>query len=198
MEAYIANYGYLAVTVGTFFGGESVLMASGALAHAGLLSLPLVIICASCASITWDQVWFYGGWYFGRRVLAMRPAWQDQSKSIQAWLSRYGSAFVVIYRFMAGFGTVSPLLLGAGGFPRLRFLLLSGAGATVWGTAYGTIGWSVGASVQHLLGSLTTLQQCVIGIGAVLLVTFLLVRATGAISRRKRLPDVTIQKSTSA
>lgn len=51
METFILRWGYLAIVAGTFFEGEAILIAGGALAHRGILFLPDVILAAFLGSI---------------------------------------------------------------------------------------------------------------------------------------------------
>jgi membrane protein DedA with SNARE-associated domain len=45
IETFVAQWGYLAVALSVFFEGEATLIAAGALAQRGLLSLPGVVLC---------------------------------------------------------------------------------------------------------------------------------------------------------
>ena len=60
-EELIANYGYIAVLIGTFFEGETILLIAGFFAHLGYLKLSYVIAAAFAGSLAGDQLFFYAG-----------------------------------------------------------------------------------------------------------------------------------------
>ena len=70
----IQHYGYLAVAVGTFLEGETVLLLAGAAASRGHLALPTVIGVATLASFAGDQLFFLLGRRHGSRLLARWPS----------------------------------------------------------------------------------------------------------------------------
>jgi membrane protein DedA with SNARE-associated domain len=150
-EELISRWGYVVIVVGAFFEGEAVLIAAGALAHRGLLSLPLVMLAASAGSIAGDQLWFHLGRRWGPSLLERRPAWKARAAGIQERLRRSGSSFVFGFRFVYGIRTVTPALLGASGYPGGRFTTLNASGALVWAVAVGTAGWALGAALARAL-----------------------------------------------
>jgi membrane protein DedA with SNARE-associated domain len=168
LESLITRWGYLAVGVGTFFEGETILIAAGALAHRGLLSLWLVVLAAFVGSVAGDQLWFHLGRRFGRALIDRRPRWKERSVRAQEWLTRYGSVFVLGFRFIYGIRTVTPVLLGASNFPTRRFTLLNTAGGAVWALLFGGLGWALGASLQGLLARTAEVEE--LALAAILLV----------------------------
>jgi membrane protein DedA with SNARE-associated domain len=150
--AEISPYVYLAVVVGTFLEGETVLLTAGALAHDGTLSLGGVIACAWCASTAWDQLWFQLGRRLGKPALARNTRWKPGIEVAQRWLSRNATLFVFGYRFVAGLGTVAPLLLGTSAVSQRRFVLVGGLAAASWACLFASIGWGVGASIRRVFG----------------------------------------------
>src|SRR5690606_2170454 len=79
LETFILRWGYAAVAVGTFLEGEIVLIAGGALAHRGLLSLPFVVLAAFLGSVAGDQLWFYVGKRAGRSFVTRRPRLREHA-----------------------------------------------------------------------------------------------------------------------
>jgi membrane protein DedA with SNARE-associated domain len=172
IESLIARWGYLAIGAGTFFEGETILVAGGALAHRGLLSLPLVMVAAFVGSVCGDQLWFHLGKRFGRPWLGTRPAWKHRAHKIETWLHRYGSGFVVAFRFIYGIRTVTPAVLGATGYSPRRFTILNVIGAALWAVSLSAAGWGLGAGIKNLLRRAGHVQEVLLGavvLGAVLL-----------------------------
>lgn len=151
LEALIVRWGYLAVVAGTFLEGETILVAAGALAHRGSLSLPLVMLGAFVGSVAGDQLWFQLGRRYGQPFLDRRPEWKERAGVVQRHLLRFGDFFVLGFRFVVGIRTVTPALLGASGFSRARFAWLNAVGGALWSVAVGGAGYLLGAALAKLL-----------------------------------------------
>jgi membrane protein DedA with SNARE-associated domain len=167
----LAQWGYLAVAVGTFFEGETIVLAAGALAHRGLLSWPLVTLAAFVGSVLGDQLWFFVGRRYGRAFIDKRPPLRVHMQRVEGWLARYGAWFVLGFRFVYGVRTVSPIVLGASGYAVLRFVPLNLAGALVWALAFVATGFGLGAGLHALLGRVTRLEEV---LGCALLISLVL------------------------
>jgi membrane protein DedA with SNARE-associated domain len=159
LEALIVRWGYLAVVAGTALEGETILVAAGALAHRGDLSLPLVMLCAFAGSVAGDQLWFYLGRRYGEPFLEKRPAWKQRAQGAQRYLLRFGDAFVVGFRFMIGVRTVTPALLGSSGFSARRFAALNVLGGALWSVTVGGAGYVLGAALAKLLARAAKLEE---------------------------------------
>jgi membrane protein DedA with SNARE-associated domain len=151
VETLILRWGYLAVGLGTFFEGETILIAAGAMAHRGLLSLWWVIGSAFVGSLAGDQLWFLLGRRYGQPFIAQRPKIQRRTAVVEGWLHRYGTVFVLGFRFLYGLRSVTPVLLGASRYAPSRFLGLNAVGAALWALSFGYLGYGVGASLAALL-----------------------------------------------
>ena len=88
---------------------------------------------------------FLLGRHGGRLALAHRLRWQTQATRVNHWITRYGTTFVAGFRFIYGLRSVSLLILGASGYPPLRFLWLNIAGAALWAMCFSALGWGLSA-----------------------------------------------------
>ncbi len=172
LEALIARWGYWAIGVGAFFEGEAVLVAAGALAHKGLLSLPAVMLAAFSGSVAGDQLWFQLGRHYGRPLLERRPAWSARAEQVNQRLARYGSVFVFGFRFIYGVRTITPALLGMSGYSASRFAWLNLSGALVWAVAVGGAGWALGAALAGLLQRAAHVEELIAAALAVALLAW--------------------------
>lgn len=152
LQELVSRWGYLAIALATFIEGEVVLIWAGALAHQGMLSLPLVALAATIGSLAWGQTWFYVGKLLGRSFIDRRPKWRARITTAEPWIARYGGWAVVAFRFIAGMAIVLPLLIGASGFPRRRFLVLDGIGASIWASGFACAGFALGTGLEKVLG----------------------------------------------
>jgi len=184
LEALIVRWGYMAVVVGTFFEGEAILIAGGALAHRGLLSLPLVMVAAFVGSVLGDQLWFQLGRRFGRPLLERRPAWKSRADAVEAQVERYGSAFVIGFRFIYGVRAITPALLGISRYSVAWFTFLNLVGAAVWAAAVGGIGYGLGAALASVLQRAVRVEESLVAGAALTVVGWLIWR----VIRRRVIP----------
>ena len=146
LQAFIEQYGYLAVFLGCLAEGETVLVLAGFAAHLGYLSLPSVIGVAAIAGFIGDQALYaigrrWGDAFFHRfpRVAAARPY-------AQRFLGRYGAWAAFGVRFLVGMRIAGAVSIGAARFPRTRFALANAAGAVVWAVAVASAGYVFGSA----------------------------------------------------
>ena len=128
VEALISTYGYLAVAIGTFFEGETVLVIGAFAAYREYLELPWVIAAAFIGTWIADQFYFHLGRAGGQRLLDKRPAWKAKSRRVFYLLERYQVWFIIGYRVLYGLRTVTPVIMGASNIAAWRFLLLDAVG----------------------------------------------------------------------
>lgn len=151
-EQLLAQYGYVALLLGTFLEGETVVLIAGFLARRGYLELPLVIAVAFFGTFFIDQVFFYLGRTKGAAILDRRPGWKVKASPVRSLMQRHQVWLILGFRFLYGLRTVTPLLLGVSGVAPLRFFLLDGIAALAWASIFGTLGYFLGHAVGALLG----------------------------------------------
>jgi membrane protein DedA with SNARE-associated domain len=154
MDELIGRYGYLAVLIGTFLEGETILVLGGFAARHGLLWLPGVMLAAFAGSIASDQMFFLLGRARGEAWLSRRPAWRPGVERVRGLVRKYETALILSFRFLYGLRNVTPFALGASQVSVLRFTLLNAIGAAVWAVAVALLGWFVGSAAKQLLGHL--------------------------------------------
>ncbi|MFN8643508.1 MAG: DedA family protein [Candidatus Binatia bacterium] len=154
IESLIGHYGYLAILIGTFLEGETILVLGGLAAHRGLLSLPGVMACAFVGSLASDQLFFFIGRRHGARFLARRPRVRAGVARVHALIERHETLLLRSFRFLYGLRNVTPLALGMSRVPAGRFALLNAVGAAAWAVVVAALGWTVGSAATRLLGDL--------------------------------------------
>jgi membrane protein DedA with SNARE-associated domain len=163
----ISNYGYLAIGIGTFLEGETILVLGGLAAHQGYLELPWVLVSAFLGSFLGDQIYFYIGRIKGRSLLERKPCWKEKSRKVFSLLERYHTTLILGFRFLYGLRTVTPFVIGAGGIAPLRFLLLNLIGALVWATTVGVMGYVFGRAFEIIIGDIRQYELWLfVGLGA--------------------------------
>jgi membrane protein DedA with SNARE-associated domain len=154
LESFVDTYGYLAIMVGTFFEGETILVLGGFTAHQGYLALPWVIASGFLGSLCGDQLFFYLGRRYGDALLARRPSWRTRVEKATALLERFRRPFMIGFRFLYGLRTVSPFAIGLSRIPAHQFFLYNAAGAILWSTAVGSGGYLIGNAMKLFLGDM--------------------------------------------
>jgi membrane protein DedA with SNARE-associated domain len=112
MEALIAHYGYLAVLVGTFLEGETILILAGFAAHRDYLQLPWVIIAAFLGTLFGDQLFFFLGRRHSEYLLSRSPHWRPRLERAERLIHNYRVPIILGFRFLYGLRSVIPFALG--------------------------------------------------------------------------------------
>jgi membrane protein DedA with SNARE-associated domain len=147
----IRNYGYLAILIGTFFEGETILILGGFAAHMGFLELPWVIASALAGSFSGDQLFYYIGRHYGPKVIAKRLSWQEGAEKVYKHLHRHKNLLILSFRFFYGFRNVTPFAVGAAHISRSRFFTLNLIGAIIWAISFAYAGYLFGEAFRLFL-----------------------------------------------
>ena len=153
LPGLIDSYGYLAVFVGAFLEGETILAMAGLAANRGYLDFYTVAVVAMIAGFAGDQFYFFLGRRNGSRILARFPDAQARAHRFDAMLSRWHAPLIVAIRFMYGFRIVGPILLGMGRVPSWKFMVFNFIGAAIWAPFIAGIGFVFGSAVQAVLSN---------------------------------------------
>ena len=116
------DYGYLAVIIGTFLEGETILIVAGFAAYEGYLELPLVITAAFFGSLFGDQLYFFIGRYKGQALLARFKSWEPRITRFRKLMDRHNTWFILIFRFLYGLRTPAPFAIGLSNVSIRKFI----------------------------------------------------------------------------
>ena len=166
LEYLITNYGYLALFLGTFAEGETILVLGGIAAATGHLQLQWVIVAAFCGSLLGDQTVFLIGRLLGKRILAWlalrRPWVQPRVDRVHRLMERHHVLLLLGFRFLYGLRNIIPLVVGSSGVKTSRFIFLNVIGAIVWAITVATGGYLFGTALEALLGHAKFIQLALI------------------------------------
>jgi membrane-associated protein len=139
------------VVVMPFLPGDSLLFVVGALAGAGLMSLPLVLVLLIAAAILGNQSNYAIGRFFGPKVFQWESSrWfnKEAFNQAHAFYERYGGITIVLARFMPFLRTFAPFVAGVAQMTRSKFTLFDVTGGALWvgsvtiaGYLFGNIPW---------------------------------------------------------
>jgi membrane protein DedA with SNARE-associated domain len=161
LEALVGSYGYLALLVGTFLEGETILVLGGVAAKLGYLELPWVIACAFAGTFCGDQLFFFLGRYKGAAILERRPAWQGPVERVHDKLVRHQVAVILGFRFLYGLRNVTPFVIGMSPIATSRFFVLNLLGASIWAGIIGCLGFLFGHGLEVVLGDIRKYEMVV-------------------------------------
>jgi membrane protein DedA with SNARE-associated domain len=159
MEELIAEFGYIAVFIGTFLEGEMILALAGVAAAHGYLSYWAIVGVAVVGAFLGDQVYFFIGRRYGNRVLSRFPKLAAQAPRVQQILRRWDAAAVIGLRFAYGLRIAGPILIGSCGISPWRLAFFNFIGALIWAPAIAGIGYLAGYALHEWLGKLKHAQM---------------------------------------
>jgi len=155
---------YIGMFCGIFLEGEMVMISSVIAAHHGYLNFWLVIPIGIIGTYTSDCFYFFLGKKRGREWLFKNPKTKNKALFIEKKVEKYPTIVFVTYRFLYGFRTITPLLIGASNVKTLTFLFYSGLSTAIWAGIYCTIGYMFGALIKSKLGHIEHIEKYIIGV----------------------------------
>jgi membrane protein DedA with SNARE-associated domain len=168
MENFLAHWGYLAVFVLSFIsamglpvGAEVALIYGGVLASGQItgvhhpLSLAVVIVVAVVAEVAGSLAGYLIGFYGGRTLVDRVGKYvllthRDLDRA-DAWFAKRGEPFVLFGRFIPLLRSFVSFAAGLGEMALAKFLVFTVIGCAIWCTALVSLGYSLGASYNHVL-----------------------------------------------
>jgi membrane protein DedA with SNARE-associated domain len=161
LTTLIQHYGYIVVAilvgaegVGIPLPGESALLAAAVLAARGHLWFPWVLL----AAILGVSLGGIGGYWIGRTAgytfvtrhgkwVGVTPTRFDQAKQ---FFARYGSAAVVVGRFLPIIRILTGLVSGTTTMSFRRFAFFNTLAGVVWSAVFASLGYFAGRNASRL------------------------------------------------
>jgi len=204
-HGYLVVFGWvLADQIGLPLPAVPFLLAAGALAGNGRLSLALILAAAALASLASDTVWYWIGRVGGGRVLRWlcRIFLEPDScvRRTENLFARHGTRSLLIAKFVPGLSTVAPPLAGIFGVGVARFVLYGGAGALLWTGIWSGVGYLAGEALEPVVGRAERLGAWLVATVIVVVVGYVALKfiQRQRVSRRLRVarisPDMLKQK----
>mgnify|MGYP000283040244 CR=1 FL=1 len=160
-HALITNFGYIGLFLivfaesGLFFGfflpGDSLLIVAGVLAAAGLLNIWLLVPLVFIAAILGDQVGYWMGNRFGRRLFKRSDSLlfkQEYIEKSEAFFAKHGNKTIILARFVPIVRTFAPILAGVGRMHYSTFFTFNVVGAVLWAIGVTVAGYLLGETIE--------------------------------------------------
>lgn len=189
LEQLVTDYGYLALFIGTFLEGETIMVLSGLAAKRGFLELHWVMLVGGLGSLLGDQFFFFLGRRHRNRPVVRFPTMRDKMVLAGGLLDRHRVPVMLGFRFLYGLRAVLPYVIGAGPVRVPTFFVLNLLGAIVWAASVAWGGYALGTGLELFLGKLKKYELWVFGGLAGLGLLVWLLNYWRA-RRRRRLPEI--------
>jgi membrane protein DedA with SNARE-associated domain len=160
---YLLNHGcfvlfawVLAEQAGAPIPSAPILLAAGASVGFGRMSCAAALGLSLAACLIGDCVWFYLGQQRGPAILGLlhrMSLWPGVGiTETSSLFSRYGPAYIVLAKFVPGFGILVPPLAGSLKVSPWSFLLFDACGALAWAGSHLLLGYLFRKNLESLAG----------------------------------------------
>ncbi len=121
------HYAYLGAFIWAFFEGETFVLAAAALGAAtGAVDPWLLFFSVWFGSFLGDQTWFTLGRRYGPRIVRRIKGADQKVARVNDLLHRYGTWFILSFRFLYGIRNVASAACGLAGLNWARFRRING------------------------------------------------------------------------
>jgi membrane protein DedA with SNARE-associated domain len=153
----------MGIFCGIFMEGEMVMISSVIAAHHGHLNLWIVMAIGIAGTYCSDGFYFFLGRKKGKAWVYKNRKFKDKAGIIDRKLEKYPILIFLVYRFMYGFRTVTPLIIGVSKTRTGTFLTLSAISTLIWAAVYGLMGYAFGEVIKSKLKHIENVEEYIIG-----------------------------------
>jgi membrane protein DedA with SNARE-associated domain len=158
-ELLLQKFGYLAVFVGTFLEGETILVMAGFFAERGYLQLLLVIATAFGGAYCGHVFWFWLGRKQGVKLLDRFPKMKKHFGKGIRMFERYGAPAIFITQWLYGLRVTCAVIIGISRISAIKFMVYEAITCAVWAVIIGLAGFYFGRAVEHVLGKAAHIEK---------------------------------------
>jgi len=152
MIEILLRFGYVALFVGTFLEGETILLIAAFLAHRGYFNIYWVTVVAALGTMFGDQLFYFIGRKHGMTFLDRRPRWKEKFQRAQQLIRHHELLIIFTFRFLYGLRNITPFALGISGTKPRLFVPLNIVAAIVWAVIFAGLGYLLGELAVTVLG----------------------------------------------
>lgn len=158
-EILLQKFGYLAIFVGTFLEGETILVMAGFFAERGYLKFFLVVLCAFAGAYSGHVFWFWLGRTQGVKLLDRFPKMQKHfGKGIRLF-ERYGAPAIFLTQWLYGLRVTCAVIIGISRISTAKFLIYEAVTCASWAILITGAGYYFGRAVERLLGRAAHIEK---------------------------------------
>ena len=146
----IQHYGYIAVLIGTFFEGETVLILGSYAVQQHILNFWLLVATAMLGSFIGDQLYYQLGRRYGMDCLKKRPKLADKFQRATQFIDKYPVLMILLMRFAWGLRAVLPISFGIKKYSCVRYCFVNIIACFIWAFVVVSVGLQVSHGLHHL------------------------------------------------
>jgi len=158
-ELLLHKFGYLAVFIGTFLEGETILVMAGFFAQRGYLELLGVILVAASGAYVGHVFWFWLGRTKGVQLLDRFPRMKKHFGKGVRIFERYGAPAIFITQWLYGLRVTCAVIIGISRISVMKFLVYEAITCIVWAIVIATAGFYFGRAVERVLGRAAHIEK---------------------------------------
>jgi len=136
------------------------LVAAGALASTGGISLGLAVVAVVAGGFLADLAWFAVGRYRGDSVLDLACGLSARPDAcvlkVSDRISGMGAPYIVIGKFIPGIAALLATAAGLSEIGRVRFVVVDALALTLWALTYTVLGWFFSDALLPVIDWITT------------------------------------------
>jgi membrane protein DedA with SNARE-associated domain len=171
LEAIIAQYGYVALFIGTFFEGEIVVIIAGLLVHLEYFTPLITFGVVFTATFVGDQFFFGIGRLRGKKFLDKRPRLQKKVAHIHDMLHRHQNKILFGFRFLYGLRIPTLIAIGTSEISNKKFVIINFINSIVWSILFLVGGYFFGDLLTAIFTDIHHYErQIFIAIGVITLI----------------------------
>ena len=170
-ELLLHKFGYVAVFVGTFLEGETILVMAGFFAERGHLHLPGVVLTAFGGAFFGHLFWFWLGRTQGVKLLDRMPRMKKHFGRGIRIFERYGAPAIFITQWLYGLRVTCAVIIGISRISAIKFIVYEAITCTIWAILIASAGYYFGRAVERVLGRAAHIKKygllilVIVGIG---------------------------------
>ena len=150
----VQDIGPWAIALGAGFEGETAAIAGGVMAHREIFPVWAAFLATAFGAFFADEMFFQVGRRFRDRPFVIHVRQKPAFAKAVGFIERYPTAYILIFRFLYGLRTVSPIAIGLSTISLRRFAALNAVACLLWSGLFTAIGFWFGPTVDRLLHAL--------------------------------------------
>lgn len=152
LSTWVAKYGLLALGVGVFFEGETILVTAGVLASQGKMNLRHILLVGWAGAMAGHVIWFSLGRWLGKHWFTRWfPSWEARIHQADAVVQKHPWASVIVLQYMYGMRMIGALALGFSTLRMAWFVFAEALNCVVWVCLVAGGGYLLGQSAAMLV-----------------------------------------------
>lgn len=158
-EVLLHKFGYLAVFIGTFLEGETILVMAGFMSERGYLQIAIVAVVAFFGAFIGHVFWFWLGRTRGVALLERFPKMKKHFGKGIRMFERYGAPAIFITQWLYGLRITCAVIIGISRITTAKFLIYQAVSCAVWAAIIAGAGYFFGQIVERVLGRAAHIEK---------------------------------------